>query len=417
MAAKKTTQKNKYTMNNLTQAEEFLKEQVGSFEYPYDGASWLRMEKTLRRKSITNFLKWASGFAVFTAAVITTIYILPENQDNNTTLSSEQKTNIQITENNNAVTDNNTILQNNNQTVVPNNNNIAHSENNTPENNENGNTVVSVAHDSILTGVKNEDLLTRTHSKSPCPDFTMSQTSGCPPLSVQFIPAEKCDSMIYSWDFGDGKISTEKQPVHSFSKSGKYTVRLMVKYYRSEEIKTKILENVITVFSKPKASFDFITNKNTVYLQTKMTNHTFTWIANDTVSQGSTAERTFMKNQTHCITVIAQNQSGCSDTSTRKLEINEPLNVQMANAFTPDNNGLNEVFGPITENPAIIAFQLEIANPKGQTVYCKKAKEVGWNGINQQNNQPCEPGLYHYKLKIWDKYGNVEQMDGNVNIK
>jgi len=42
---------------------------------------------------------------------------------------------------------------------------------------------------------------------------------------------------------------------------------------------------------------------------------------------------------------------------------------------------------------------------------------VGWNGINQQNNQPCEPGLYYFKLKIWDKYGNFEQMNGNVTIK
>ena len=403
-------------MNNLTPGEEFLKEQVGSFEYPFDGASWLRMEKALRRKSLTNFLKWASGFAVFTAAVITTIYILPENQDNKTTMSSGQNTNIQVTKNNTPVTDNNTTPQNNNYTAVTN-NNISHSGNNTPVNNEITNTVVYVVSDSSQTIINNDNLLTRTHSKSPCPDFTMSETSGCPPLSVQFIPAEKCDSMIYSWDFGDGKISTEKQPVHNFSKSGKYTVRLMVKYFHSDEMKTKILENVITVYPKPKANFDIIINKNTVYLQTQMTNHIFTWIANDTVSQGSTAERTFMKNQSHSISMIALNQSGCSDTSTKIIEINELLNVQMANAFTPDNNGLNEVFGPITENSAITSFHLEIANTKGQTVYSKKAKEVGWNGLNQQNNRPCEPGLYHYKLKIWDKYGNFEQMDGKVTLK
>ncbi len=403
-------------MNNLTPVEEFLKEQVGSFEYPYDGASWLRMEKALRRKGFTNFLKWASGFAVFTAAVITTIYILPENQDNKTTLLSGQNTNIQTTENNTPVTDNNTTSQNKNQTVVTE-NNIKHPCNNTPVNNEITSNVINVTNDSNQTSVKNTDLLTRTHSKSPCPDFTMSETSGCAPLSVQFIPAEKCDSMIYSWDFGDGKISTEKQPVHNFNKSGKYTVRLMVKYFHSDDIKTKILDNVISVYAKPKASFDIITNKNTVYLQTKMTNHSFTWIANDTVSQGSTAERTFMKNQTHSISMIAQNQSGCSDTSTKKLEINEPLNVKIANCFTPDNNGLNEVFGPITENPAITSFYLEIANTKGQTVYSKKAKEVGWNGLNQQNGQPCEPGLYCYKLKYWDKYGNFEQMEGKVTLK
>lgn len=402
-------------MNNLTPAEEFLKEQVGSFEYPYDGASWLIMEKALRRKSFTDFLKWASGFAVFTAAVITTIYILPENQDNNTTLSSGQNTNIQITENNVPITDNNVTSQNNNHAVVTN-NNVSHSGNNTPENITN--TVVNVASDSNQTSVKNEDLLTRTHSKSPCPDFTMSETSGCPPLSVQFIPAEKCDSMIYSWDFGDGKISTEKQPVHNFNKSGKYTVRLMVKYFRSDEMKTRLVENAIEVYPKPKASFDVSVDKNNVYLQTGIQENKLTWIANDTVSSGNSSERVYMKNGKYPVTLIVQNSFGCPDTLTKKAEINVPLVVFMPNAFTPFNEGPNKVFGPFSDNSAIINYQMEIINSRsGQVVFSKKGKDVDWNGLNQQNNQPCENGMYYWKLKIWDKFGNFEQLNGSVTLK
>ena len=403
-------------MNNLTPGEEFLKEQVGSFEYPYDGASWLIMEKTLRRKSFTNFLKWASGFAVFTAAVITTIYILPENQDNKTTMSSGQNTNIQVTKNNTPVTDNNTTPQNNNYTAVTN-NNISHSGNNTPVNNEITNTVVYVVSDSSQTIINNDNLLTRTHSKSPCPDFTMSETSGCPPLSVQFIPAEKCDSMIYSWDFGDGKISTEKQPVHNFSKSGKYTVRLMVKYFRSDEMKTRIIENAIVINPKPKSSFDINVDKNTVYLQTSSQENNLTWIANDTVTSGNTAERVYMKNGKYPVTLIVQNSYGCADTLTKKAEIDVPLVVFMPNAFTPFNEGPNKVFCPFSDNSAIINYQMEIINSMGQLVFCKKGKNVDWDGINQQSNQPCESGTYHYKLKIWDKFGNFEQLNGNVNIK
>jgi len=406
-------------MNKLTPGEEFLREQVASFEYPYDDTAWLKMENALRRKGINNFLKWASGFAIFTAAVVTAVVYFSNTSsnktsdntnliaiDNNVTNSTDQLNNESAIQNNELATEN----KNNNQ-VSLNNNTVNNSEVN------NGINSAVTLNDVNNTCNQNITSVITTNRKSPCPDFTVSDNAGCPPHTVQFIPVEKCDSMIYSWDFGDGKISTEKQPAHTYAKPGNYNVKLMVKYFKTEEIKTRSIESVVTVYQKPKTKFDVIKNRNTVYLQTKMTANNLKWIANDTVSNESTAERTIMKNGTHSIILIAQNNEGCSDTLIKKIEINEPLNVEMANAFTPDNDGLNDIFGPISANPDISSYQLEIASVKGQTVYFKKAKEVGWNGINQQNNQPCEPGLYYFKLKIWDKYGNFEQRNGNVTLK
>jgi PKD repeat protein len=407
-------------MNKLTQGEEFLKEQIAAFEFPYDETAWLKLDSALPRKGYGNFMKWASGFAVFTAAVVATVYFLnTENINTPISKSKTENTNGNITVINNQ-TDNSSEVTTNEQISAQ--TTQEHSANIQPIQNKpsSGNNILPqtvYTNDTSATCPKANLNNEGKAAKTPCPEFSYSASAGCPPFTVQFTPGVKCDSMIYSWDFGDGKLSTEKQPAHTFEKTGKYTVRLTVKYFRSEEIKTKVIENAVTVYAKPKAKFDFFVNDNKVSLQTSMTGHSFTWIANDTVSQGTTADRVIMKNGNHPVTFIATNPSGCSDTLQKKVNVNVPLKIFIANIFSPDGDGMNDTFGPITENNDITSYHLEIISSLGQPVFSKKGLKVEWDGINQNTKQLCEAGLYHYKLKIWDKFGNFEQMNGSVTLK
>ncbi len=50
-------------------------------------------------------------------------------------------------------------------------------------------------------------------------------TVGCAPLTTQFTDAT-VGSTSWTWDFGDGNISTLQNPVHSYSNPGIYTVSL-----------------------------------------------------------------------------------------------------------------------------------------------------------------------------------------------
>jgi len=56
----------------------------------------------------------------------------------------------------------------------------------------------------------------------------------------------------YLWDFGDGILSTQQSPVHSYTLSGSFTVTLIVTntYGCSDQ---KILNQYITVYPKPQA--------------------------------------------------------------------------------------------------------------------------------------------------------------------
>ena len=81
-------------------------------------------------------------------------------------------------------------------------------------------------------------------------DFSASVTSGVLPFSVDFsdLSTSTCNgSLTYSWDFGDGGISTERNPVHTYTVAGTYTVSLTVDDGVNNDTETKT--SYITVLS------------------------------------------------------------------------------------------------------------------------------------------------------------------------
>ena len=65
---------------------------------------------------------------------------------------------------------------------------------------------------------------------APVAGFSVSQTSGLAPLTVQFVDTSRSDSApitSWVWDFGDGTSSTLQSPSHTYS-TGDYAVSLTV---------------------------------------------------------------------------------------------------------------------------------------------------------------------------------------------
>jgi PKD repeat protein len=60
----------------------------------------------------------------------------------------------------------------------------------------------------------------------PVAAFTASSTTGNVPLRVTFTDKSRGSPTSWSWDFGDGGTSTQKNPVHVFTTTGTYTVSL-----------------------------------------------------------------------------------------------------------------------------------------------------------------------------------------------
>ena len=58
-------------------------------------------------------------------------------------------------------------------------------------------------------------------------DFTGTPTSGAAPLSVDFTDASTGSPTAWSWNFGDGQLSTLQNPTNIYAAAGSYTVTLV----------------------------------------------------------------------------------------------------------------------------------------------------------------------------------------------
>ncbi|KAF5063406.1 PKD domain protein [anaerobic digester metagenome] len=67
-----------------------------------------------------------------------------------------------------------------------------------------------------------------TPSPTVSAHFTANETGGPAPLEVQFSDASTGSPVHWWWQFGDGASSTEKDPVHTYTIAGTYTVNLTV---------------------------------------------------------------------------------------------------------------------------------------------------------------------------------------------
>jgi hypothetical protein len=76
-------------------------------------------------------------------------------------------------------------------------------------------------------------------------NFSLSETIGPAPLSVQFSDLSAGNIIYWSWNFGDGETSTEQNPVHVYAAEGMYSVSLTVSNGTNSDAKT--LTDVVAV--------------------------------------------------------------------------------------------------------------------------------------------------------------------------
>lgn len=70
--------------------------------------------------------------------------------------------------------------------------------------------------------------------------------------------------------------------------------------------------------------------------------------------------------------------------------------VSMPDIFTPDNNGINDLFHPINMTNNLSEVTLKIVNRWGNLVYETNDPMSGWNG--QFNEEDCTEGVYFWIL-------------------
>jgi gliding motility-associated-like protein len=115
------------------------------------------------------------------------------------------------------------------------------------------------------------------------------------------------------------------------------------------------------------------------------------------------------------IWVIEVSEFGCfSDTLWAYVYLVEKDTFYVANAFTPDSDGLNDVFS-ITFNPKhVLSYVLRVYNRWGIMVFESTDPTQGWDG--NFLNSACESGMYIWHLQVDKSVGKSFYKKGTVKI-
>jgi len=112
------------------------------------------------------------------------------------------------------------------------------------------------------------------YDTEPTADFYAEPTSGLKPLTVSFYDnSTSYDGIVaWEWDFGDGTNSTERNPTHTYTEAGTYTVKLTV-IETDGDTDMCIKENCITVeeTAVPTVTILSPTMENPIYTQSGKT--------------------------------------------------------------------------------------------------------------------------------------------------
>jgi len=249
---------------------------------------------------------------------------------------------------------------------------------------------------------------------------------GCSPLYAQFH--DQTDQTITQWEwvFGDGATSNLPNPAHNYTSSGHYTTALTV---TSSDgcVASRTDTNYITVFENPIANFDANTYAATVLnpeiaftdLSTNATQ--WEWDFGDA---GSTTNTVTNKNAIHSFTGegtyrvlhTVYSENGCVDTITKFVNIENVFYFWIPNSFTPDNNGLNDIFMPVGFAFDEKSYSMEIMDRWGKPIFKSTNYQIGWNGKVDNVGDRIKSGDYIYIFHVKDLIGKRHRYYGNVSV-
>jgi len=144
-------------------------------------------------------------------------------------------------------------------------------------------------------------------------------------------------TLTYAWTFGDGNVSANANPTHSYINAGTYTVKLVVTSGLGCKDSTT---RSVSVFAKPVVNFSVNSLSQCVNGNSFVFTNSTT-IASGTVSyvwrfgDGNTATtanatHSYLAAGTYIVKLIAVSNNGCSDSTTRTVTVNPKPTVDFS---------------------------------------------------------------------------------------
>jgi gliding motility-associated-like protein len=269
--------------------------------------------------------------------------------------------------------------------------------------------------------------------KTPC--------DTCPPICVtvlDYAPAEftgpdtVCvnvpitvtakDTSIYdtyTWNFGEtGAADTSVlrpafTATHTYTTPGIYTITYKPTFYYCAltSSKTILVQDtkadfaVVDSLDKPKFVFKNLSTGTSA-------STTYHWDFGDgKTSTDKDPTHIYALEDTGCKTVTLTIDKNCPSTISRVVCNNYFFVLVVPNVFTPDGDGLNDVFDIKIDGE--LTYDLSIYNRWGQKMFNATVDDINWNGKVNNTGADAPDGVYYYVFK----YSRKSDPDNKITLK
>lgn len=397
--------------------ERSVREALGSYEVPYNSADWAQLERRLDsgartgRTLSTGLIALLLGGVLVTSGVVWTL--VKEDKGGATVEGTSPKPAGPANTPDEALA----------ETVV------AEVADSAPTANTTGPTTTTGMHQSTVHAGRQATTPEGAPGGAPAevvpPPSTRevairpSVTEGCPGTTVSFDAQNLPEGGIYLWNFGDGSFSNKPAPSHTFSKSGVFEVMLSHSSMGGGNISNKPASDRIVIHEVPEASFNFMKREydNTVpsvhFENRSMGGQTYLWDFGDgTTSSTPHPDHVYKQKGAYHVILTVVNAKGCTDRTERTVRIDEDYNLLATKIFSPNGDGMEDLFMPEALKTLGVKFHLTVHDPRtGQLVYETNDPQRPWNGRIGGRGELCAPGDYVWMVEMKDG----EKMGGTYN--
>jgi len=172
----------------------------------------------------------------------------------------------------------------------------------------------------------------------------------------------------------------------------------------------------VPLISPPNAAFtsrskpeEFI-DPNVQYENESSAAITYEWHFGDgDVSYAEHPEHAYDTSGVFLVMLIAYNEPefGCADTTYRYMEVDPLFTFYFPNAFTPDDDGMNDTWGPVGQNFEYESYNVQIYDRWGSLVWQTDNPDKQWDGTDWGSTKDVKQGVYIFKF-ILKKFNTFE---------
>jgi len=260
--------------------------------------------------------------------------------------------------------------------------------------------------------------------------FTSPNPEGCDVWCADFTNATSIASgsiSSYMWDFGNSETSIMQDPTSCFENK-----TLADMFYDVELTATSdqgcsssyTESDIITVFPIPVADFEAVPPISDIYNTTFQFNNQslianlFDWdVAGLETFNDQDIEYTFSDADSGTYEICLQVTSvhGCVHDTCNSIYIQGYSNLYIANAFTPDADGVNDYFKPSLYGFSPENYQFKVFDRWGALLYNTNNILDRWDGTYNGTISPQD--VYVWKVEAVDKYTSEPiSLTGHVTL-